>query len=74
MFSQSVRRPPSGSVLPQAGRAMLYGIREGFQMDGAKPQKQREKHHRQVTWSDTFIDELKSGLLACRVLYAVQRV
>ncbi|KAF4151947.1 hypothetical protein CNMCM6069_002802 [Aspergillus lentulus] len=62
-----VRRPPSGSVLPQAGRAMLYGIREGFEMDGAKPQKQREKHHRQVMWSDTFIDELKSGLLACRV-------
>ncbi|EAW17061.1 oligopeptide transporter [Aspergillus fischeri NRRL 181] len=61
-----VRRPPSGSVLPQAGRAMLYGFREGFQMDGAKPQKQQEKHHRQVPWTDTFIDELKSGLLACR--------
>ncbi|THC88284.1 hypothetical protein EYZ11_012273 [Aspergillus tanneri] len=39
----------------------------GFQMDGAKPQKQQERHHRQVYWTDTFIDELKSGLLACRV-------
>ncbi|KAF4212575.1 hypothetical protein CNMCM8980_000756 [Aspergillus fumigatiaffinis] len=67
-----VRRPPSGSVLPQVGRAMLYGIREGFEMDGAKPQKQQEKHHRQVPWTDTFVDELKSGLLACRVLYAFQ--
>ncbi|GIJ88176.1 hypothetical protein Asppvi_007094 [Aspergillus pseudoviridinutans] len=62
-----VRRPASGSVLPQAGRAMVYGIREGFQMDEAKPQKQQEKHQRQVPWTDTFIDELKSGLLACRV-------
>ncbi|KAB8068853.1 oligopeptide transporter [Aspergillus leporis] len=62
-----VRRPPSGSVLPRAGSAMAYGIREGFQMDGAKPQTQQEKHHRQVPWTDTFVDELKSGLLACRV-------
>ncbi|GFF32365.1 peptide transporter PTR2 [Aspergillus udagawae] len=62
-----VRRPPSGSVLPHASRAMVYGIREGFQMDGAKPQKQQEKHQRQVPWTDAFIDELKSGLLACRV-------
>ncbi|KAE8421077.1 hypothetical protein BDV36DRAFT_305637 [Aspergillus pseudocaelatus] len=61
------RRPPSGSVLPQAIRAMVHGIREGFQMDEAKPGKQQEKHHRQVTWTNTFIDELKSGLLACRV-------
>ncbi|GFF22396.1 peptide transporter PTR2 [Aspergillus udagawae] len=44
-----------GSVLPQASRAMVYGIREGFQMDGAKPQKQHEKHQRQVPWTDTFI-------------------
>ncbi|KAF7183383.1 hypothetical protein CNMCM7691_003582 [Aspergillus felis] len=65
-----VRHPPSGSVLPQASRALVYGIREGFQMDAAKPQKQQEKHQRQVPWTDTFIDELKSGLLACRVLYA----
>ncbi|KAK6811331.1 hypothetical protein RU639_012819 [Aspergillus parasiticus] len=62
-----VQRPPSGSVLPQASRAMLYSIREGFQMDEAKPEKQQEKHHRQVPWTDTFIEELKSGLLACRV-------
>ncbi|KAL5361376.1 oligopeptide transporter [Aspergillus floccosus] len=62
-----VRRVPSGSILPQASRAMMYGIREGFQMDGAKPEIQQEKHQRQVPWTDTFIDELKSGLLACRV-------
>ncbi|KAE8326137.1 oligopeptide transporter [Aspergillus sergii] len=61
------QRPPSGSVLPQASRAMIYGIREGFQMDEAKPEKQQEKHYRQVPWADTFIGELKSGLLACRV-------
>ncbi|GES61016.1 oligopeptide transporter [Aspergillus terreus] len=62
-----VRRAPSDSILPQAGRAMVYGICEGFQMDGAKPGTQQEKHQRQVPWTDTFIDELKSGLLACRV-------
>ncbi|PIG79386.1 oligopeptide transporter [Aspergillus arachidicola] len=62
-----VQRPPSGSVLPQASRTMVYDICEGFQMDEARPEKQQEKHHRQVPWTDTFIDELKSGLLACRV-------
>ncbi|KAE8307479.1 hypothetical protein BDV41DRAFT_582366 [Aspergillus transmontanensis] len=64
-----VQRPSSGSVLPQASRAMVYDIREGFKMDEAKPEKQQEKHHRQVLWTDTFIDELKSGLLACRVFH-----
>ncbi|KAB8200564.1 oligopeptide transporter [Aspergillus parasiticus] len=67
-----VQRPSSGSVLPQASRAMVYDIREGFQMDEAKPEKQQEKHHRQVLWTDTFIDELKSGLLACRVFVRPQ--
>ncbi|KAE8338877.1 hypothetical protein BDV24DRAFT_153154 [Aspergillus arachidicola] len=37
-------------------------------MGEAKPEKHQEKHHRQVSWTDTFIDELKSALLACRVL------
>ncbi|KAE8131230.1 oligopeptide transporter [Aspergillus pseudotamarii] len=53
-----VRRPPSGSVLPQAIREMVYGIREGFQMDEVKPGKQQEKHHRQVPWTNIFIDDI----------------
>lgn len=47
---------------------MWYGVKGGFQMDAAKPQRQLEINHRDVPWSDKFVEELKSALLACRVL------
>ncbi|KAJ5168601.1 Oligopeptide transporter [Penicillium canariense] len=61
---------PEKSALPDAVRASLYASRSGFRMDHAKPQYQLEHHARQVPWSESFVDELKQGLKACRMLLA----
>ncbi|OCL07987.1 hypothetical protein AOQ84DRAFT_398180 [Glonium stellatum] len=62
------KSPPSGSILPRVTRALWCGAKGGFRVDAAKPQAQFEKHHKEVPWDDVFIHELKSGLLACRIL------
>ena len=67
----SVRSTPSGAVLVQAAKAMWLAARSGFHMNAAKPeaQAQNAKRHRKVPWDDRFIEELKLGLFACRILY-----
>lgn len=65
-----VDRPPEGSILPSAFRAFLYATRERFNMDAAQPEHQRRKHGRVVNWDAEFINELKQGLMACRVFAA----
>ena len=40
-------------------------------MDAAKPSSQYNNRGREVEWSDSFIEELKLGLVACRVLFVL---
>lgn len=63
-----VTRPPQGSVLPHAFKAMWIGLISGRRMDAAKPSYQAA-HGQQFStpWNDLFIDELKRALAACRV-------
>jgi len=61
---------PEKSALPDAMKASWFGIKGGFNMDAAKPSHQLEKHAREVSWTDSFVDELKLGLSACRMLLA----
>ena len=51
-----VIRPPKGSVLLDAGKALGIAARNGFKMDAAIPQ-----------FGEQFIGELKRALIACRV-------
>ncbi|PWW72590.1 PTR2-domain-containing protein [Tuber magnatum] len=51
-----VVRPPSGSVLLDAGKALGIAARNGFRMDAAIPR-----------FGEQFINELKRALIACRV-------
>ncbi len=37
-------------------------------MNAAKPEKILEKHGKTVAWNAAFVEELKSGLIACRAL------
>ena len=37
-------------------------------MDAAKPANILEKHQKSVRWDIKFVEELKSGLIACRAL------
>ncbi|KAJ7692895.1 oligopeptide transporter [Mycena rosella] len=68
--SKFVKPPAKGTILPQAMKAFWLGIRGGFKMDAALPAAQALKHQRTVRWDETFIHELKRGLLACRVFLA----
>ncbi|KAJ7026811.1 oligopeptide transporter [Mycena alexandri] len=65
-----VKPPAKGTILPQAMKALWLGLQGGFKMDAALPEVQNRKHQRTVRWDDTFIHELKRGLLACRVFLA----
>ncbi|KAL3421186.1 oligopeptide transporter [Phlyctema vagabunda] len=59
---------PTVNIVPQAAKALWYGVVGKFQMDEAKPAVQLEKHNRTVKWSSTFVDDIKLSLLTCRVL------
>jgi POT family proton-dependent oligopeptide transporter len=48
---------------------MTYGVKGGFRMDAAKPEFQQREREKTVPWDSRFIDELKSGLHTCRILY-----
>jgi len=62
-----VVRPPQGSIITDAFRALFIMIKNR-DMDAPKPSWQTERHGSSaVTWDDHFIDELKRALVACRV-------
>ncbi|KAF8465917.1 putative MFS peptide transporter Ptr2 [Kalaharituber pfeilii] len=63
-----VVRPPSGSVILEAGKAFIVGLKAKGNMEAAKPSYQIQHYgSSSVTWDDNFIDELKRALIASRV-------
>ena len=63
-----VTRPPQGSVLPHAFKAMWIGLVNGRTMEAAKPSYQAAHGQKYATpWNDMFIDELRRALVACKV-------
>ncbi|KAH8727828.1 peptide transporter-like protein PTR2 [Phaeosphaeriaceae sp. PMI808] len=63
-----VLKPPQGGVIGNCFRALFIAMRNGFDLDKAKPSFQEggpKKHS--VVWDDKFIDELKTALVACKV-------
>ncbi|KAF2185753.1 hypothetical protein K469DRAFT_738776 [Zopfia rhizophila CBS 207.26] len=66
-----VKIAPQGNVLPKAVRSMTYAAKSGWKLDHAKPEYQQEKYGKRVTWSDSFVDEIKKGLVACRVIFSL---
>jgi len=63
-----VVRPPRGSVVLHAFRAMWIGVRNKFNMNAAKPSYQSEYGRKHSTpWDDLFVEEIKRALVACKV-------
>ena len=63
-----VVRPPQGSVIIHAFRAIWIGARNGWRLDVAKPSWQETHGRRYRTpWDDVFVEELKRALIACKV-------
>ncbi|KAF3481854.1 uncharacterized protein GIQ15_04613 [Arthroderma uncinatum] len=58
------------TALPDAARVMWLAARGGFSVDAAKPSHQKDKHNREVSWTDTFVEEVKRALAACRMMFA----
>ena len=65
---QYVVRPPQGSVIAHSIKAIIMGVKSKNGLDGAKPSIRRDlglPHN--VPWDDSFVDELKRALIACKV-------
>lgn len=63
-----VVRPPSGSVLLSAAKALWVGLKAKGNMEAAKPSYQIAHNGAStVPWDDKFVDELKRALVASRV-------
>jgi len=62
-------RPPKGSVIIHAFKAMWIGLMNKGNMNAARPSYQEETPSRRyiTPWNDLFIDEIKRALVACRV-------
>ncbi|CAG9975219.1 unnamed protein product [Clonostachys byssicola] len=56
------------NVIPAVAKALWCGATSGFRMDAAKPAAQLDRKRRVVPWTDSFIDDIKTSLLTCRVL------
>lgn len=63
-----VKVVPQGNVLPKALRVMACAVKSGFRLDNAKPAHQESQFNRKVAWSYDFVEEMKRGLLACRIM------
>jgi POT family proton-dependent oligopeptide transporter len=64
-----VKGAPEENVLPKASRVLVCATRNGFKLDHAKSSYQESRFGRVMPWSDDFIEEMKKGLVACRVMY-----
>ncbi|KAF4830196.1 Peptide transporter PTR2 [Colletotrichum tropicale] len=64
-----VKIRPGENNLPKAIKAMSIAARNGFNLDHAKQSYQTEAHGTSVPWGDKFVDELRRGLIACRVIF-----
>jgi len=63
-----VVRPPQGSIIPNAFKAMWIGLMSKGNIDAAKPSYQEEYGRKFKTpWDDLFVDEIKRALIATRV-------
>ncbi|APA08595.1 hypothetical protein sscle_04g033650 [Sclerotinia sclerotiorum 1980 UF-70] len=63
-----VKAPAAGNVLPEAAKALTYAVKNKFNLEAADPVYQLEHFNRHVSWSSNFIEELRSGIMACQVL------
>ncbi|GAB1319782.1 peptide transporter ptr2 [Madurella fahalii] len=70
MKSRLVKVVPHENNLPRAVKVLSTAARNGFKLDHAKTSYQLERHGRSVPWDDSFVDELKRGLVACRVIFS----
>jgi hypothetical protein len=64
-----VIKPPHGGVIGNCFRALYIAVRNGLDLEKAKPSLQEYglRKHR-ISWDDEFVNELKTALVACKVI------
>ncbi|KAK1981817.1 oligopeptide transporter [Colletotrichum cereale] len=67
--SRLIKVKAGGNSLPQAVKVMVMAARNGFNLDHAKNSYQTEARGTPVPWTDKFVEELRRGLHACRVIF-----
>lgn len=65
-----VKRPPTGSIIPDCFKVLAIGVKSGFKLDSAKPSVRAQQSQGAVPWNDAFVDEVKRALVACKVFVA----
>ncbi|KAE9973412.1 hypothetical protein EG327_009099 [Venturia inaequalis] len=60
--------PTRQNNLLMATKAIICAAKNGFKLDNAKAAYQTSQKQKTVPWSDSFIEEMKRGLMACRVM------
>ncbi|KAI1253321.1 hypothetical protein MGN70_005529 [Eutypa lata] len=60
--------PAQGNVLPHAAKVLVLATKSGFHLTAADPVHQQLHHNRSVPWTSTFVEEIRRGLRACRVV------
>ncbi|KAI2610539.1 oligopeptide transporter [Hypoxylon sp. NC1633] len=62
--------PPQGNTLPHAARVLALATRSGFHLTAADPSLQVLSHGNQsFPWTSVFVQEIRRGLRACRVVF-----
>lgn len=67
---QYIKKPPTGSVIPNCFKVIWLAASNKFTMDVAKPSYRESAGLSPVVWSDMFVDEVKRALIACKVFVA----
>ena len=61
-------RPPRGSVIIHSFKAVWIALTHEGGLDAAKPSlRTRIRHPNELPWDDSFIEELRRALVACKV-------
>ncbi|KAF2794545.1 oligopeptide transporter [Melanomma pulvis-pyrius CBS 109.77] len=63
-----VKLPPQGNILPHASRVIWIACRSNFRLDAANPSPESVDSNRSIPWESSFVDEIRRGLKACRVI------
>jgi POT family proton-dependent oligopeptide transporter len=59
-------RPPAGSIILNALRILGIAIRNGQDLDAARPSRQRASSP-PLPWTDSLVDEVRAALSACKL-------
>ncbi|KAG0306321.1 peptide transporter ptr2 [Dissophora globulifera] len=66
-----IKTPPRGSIILESFRVFGIALKDGRNLDSARPSviltRNPDANMNSITWDDVFIDELRLTLKACRV-------